>query len=46
MLAWIYEKLVSWADDYPWTDDEGNDYTRIDISLFLINGTHAYIAVL
>ncbi|KAI1422839.1 microsomal epoxide hydrolase [Xylaria sp. FL1777] len=21
-LAWIYEKLHDWADDYPWTDDE------------------------
>lgn len=23
LLAWVYEKLVSWTDDYPWTDDEG-----------------------
>ena len=23
VLAWIYEKLVGWADQYPWTDDEG-----------------------
>lgn len=23
LLAWIYEKLVSWSDSYPWTDDEG-----------------------
>lgn len=22
LLAWIYEKLVSWTDEYPWTDDE------------------------
>ena len=22
LLAWIYEKLHDWADDYPWTDDE------------------------
>ncbi|KAK7689790.1 hypothetical protein QCA50_006429 [Cerrena zonata] len=22
MLAWIYEKLIAWTDDYPWTDDE------------------------
>ncbi|OSD08597.1 alpha/beta-hydrolase [Trametes coccinea BRFM310] len=22
LLAWIYEKLVAWSDDYPWTDDE------------------------
>ena len=23
LLAWIYEKLVGWTDEYPWTDDEG-----------------------
>jgi hypothetical protein len=23
LLAWVYEKLVSWTDAYPWTDDEG-----------------------
>jgi hypothetical protein len=23
LLAWIYEKLVSWTDSYPWSDDEG-----------------------
>ncbi|KAH3514502.1 hypothetical protein KXW24_000090 [Aspergillus fumigatus] len=22
LLAWVYDKLHSWADDYPWTDDE------------------------
>ena len=22
LLAWIYEKLVEWTDDYPFTDDE------------------------
>ncbi|KAF8265862.1 alpha/beta-hydrolase [Lactarius quietus] len=22
LLAWIYEKLVTWTDAYPWTDDE------------------------
>lgn len=22
LLGWIYEKLVQWTDDYPWTDDE------------------------
>ncbi|KAL1747966.1 Alpha/Beta hydrolase protein [Schizophyllum fasciatum] len=22
LLAWIFEKLVSWTDHYPWTDDE------------------------
>ena len=23
LLAWIYEKMVLWSDDYAWTDDEG-----------------------
>lgn len=23
LLAWIYEKLVLWTDNYGWTDDEG-----------------------
>ncbi|EMD33630.1 hypothetical protein CERSUDRAFT_117746 [Gelatoporia subvermispora B] len=22
LLAWIYEKLVEWTDEYPWEDDE------------------------
>ncbi|KAH7872307.1 Alpha/Beta hydrolase protein [Lentinula edodes] len=22
LLAWIYEKLATWTDSYPWTDDE------------------------
>jgi hypothetical protein len=22
LLAWIYEKLIAWMDDYPWTDQE------------------------
>ncbi|KAJ3578863.1 hypothetical protein NPX13_g1702 [Xylaria arbuscula] len=22
LLAWIYEKLVDWTDDYPWTEEE------------------------
>jgi hypothetical protein len=22
LLAWIYEKLHDWTDDYPWSDDE------------------------
>jgi hypothetical protein len=24
LLAWFYEKLVIWTDDYKWTDDEGS----------------------
>ena len=27
LLAWIYEKLVLWSDDYKWTDDEGACFT-------------------
>jgi len=23
LLAWIYEKLVLWTDNYKWSDDEG-----------------------
>ena len=23
LLSWIYEKLVTWTDGYPFTDDEG-----------------------
>ena len=23
LLAWIYEKLVAWTDEYSWDDDEG-----------------------
>lgn len=26
LLAWIYEKLVRWTDEYPWTDDEGTPF--------------------
>ncbi|KAF7310174.1 putative epoxide hydrolase [Mycena indigotica] len=22
LLAWLYEKMVGWSDEYPWTDDE------------------------
>lgn len=22
LLAWIYEKMRDWSDDYPWTDEE------------------------
>ncbi|KAI0775497.1 alpha/beta-hydrolase [Trametes elegans] len=29
LLAWIYEKLVSWSDDYPWTDDEVIEWISI-----------------
>ncbi|EKM49656.1 uncharacterized protein PHACADRAFT_106742 [Phanerochaete carnosa HHB-10118-sp] len=32
LLAWIYEKLVTWTDDYPWTEEEV--LTWIHIYLF------------
>lgn len=28
LLAWIYEKLVTWTDSYPWTDDDGLFFVR------------------
>ncbi|KAI0643077.1 alpha/beta-hydrolase [Trametes meyenii] len=29
LLAWIYEKLVTWTDSYPWTDDEVLEWVSI-----------------
>ncbi|KAI0775496.1 alpha/beta-hydrolase [Trametes elegans] len=29
LLSWIYEKLVSWSDQYPWTDDEVLEWISI-----------------
>jgi hypothetical protein len=26
LLAWIYEKLIRWTDDYKWDDDEGKEF--------------------
>jgi hypothetical protein len=34
LLAWIYEKLVTWTDDYKWEDDEGT-HSRTLLSLQL-----------
>lgn len=34
LLAWIYEKLVNWSDEYPWSDDEGN--TSAAVPSFLV----------
>ncbi len=33
LLAWIYEKLVSWTDEYPWTDDEGASATALTCTM-------------
>lgn len=44
LLAWIYEKLHDWTDDYPWTDEEV--LTWISIYWFAtagpIGGTRLY----
>lgn len=29
LLAWIYEKLVNWTDEYKWDDDEGKHQDRM-----------------
>ncbi|KAA1473717.1 alpha/beta-hydrolase [Dentipellis sp. KUC8613] len=43
LLAWIYEKLVSWTDDYPWEDDE--ILTWISIFWFSRDGPAASIRI-
>lgn len=39
LLAWIYEKLIMWTDDYPWTDDE--ILTWVSIYYFSVAGPSA-----
>lgn len=39
LLAWIYEKLHAWTDEYPWTDDE--ILTWISIYALSKAGAHA-----
>lgn len=43
LLAWIYEKLHDWADDYPWTDDEV--LTWISIYAFSTAGADASVRI-
>ncbi|KAH9018182.1 Alpha/Beta hydrolase protein [Lactarius deliciosus] len=43
LLAWIYEKLVTWTDAYPWTDDE--ILTWISICWFSHAGPAASIRI-
>ncbi|EEB89788.1 hypothetical protein MPER_12080, partial [Moniliophthora perniciosa FA553] len=50
LLAWIYEKLVTWSDAYPWDDDEGGTelavvLTWISIFWFSRSGPTASIRV-
>ncbi|KAH8981702.1 alpha/beta-hydrolase [Lactarius akahatsu] len=43
LLAWIYEKLVTWTDAYPWTDDEV--LTWVSIYWFSRSGPAASIRI-
>ncbi|KAJ5721846.1 uncharacterized protein N7483_009780 [Penicillium malachiteum] len=41
LLAWIYEKLHDWSDDYPWTDDD--ILTWVSIYWFSLAGPEASV---
>ncbi|THC99846.1 hypothetical protein EYZ11_000658 [Aspergillus tanneri] len=43
LLAWIYDKLHAWSDDYPWTDDE--ILTWVSIYQFSTAGPAASIRI-
>ncbi|KAJ6028209.1 hypothetical protein N7540_003785 [Penicillium herquei] len=43
LLAWIYEKLHDWSDDYPWTDDE--ILTWVSIYWFSLAGPEASVRI-
>ncbi|KAL8783484.1 MAG: hypothetical protein Q9213_004621, partial [Squamulea squamosa] len=43
LLAWIYEKLHDWTDEYPWTDDE--ILTWVSIYLFSTAGPAASVRI-
>lgn len=43
LLAWIYEKLHDWTDNYPWTDDE--ILTWVSIYLFSTAGPAANLRI-
>jgi pimeloyl-ACP methyl ester carboxylesterase len=43
LLAWIYEKLHDWTDDYPWTDDEV--LTWISLYQFSTSGPAASVRI-
>ncbi|KAF9017545.1 alpha beta-hydrolase [Hymenopellis radicata] len=42
LLAWVYEKLLVWTDEYPWTDDEV--LTWISVYLFSKSWTYRVYA--
>ncbi|CAN8103242.1 unnamed protein product [Discula destructiva] len=43
LLAWIYEKLHDWTDNYPWTDDEV--LTWISLYAFSTAGADASVRI-
>ncbi|KAL8914703.1 MAG: hypothetical protein Q9171_000716 [Xanthocarpia ochracea] len=43
LLAWIYEKLHDWTDDYPWTEDE--ILTWVSVYLFSTAGPAASLRI-
>lgn len=43
LLAWIYEKLHDWTDEYPWTDDE--ILTWVSIYYFSTAGPSAHVRI-
>ncbi|KAF9453152.1 alpha/beta-hydrolase [Macrolepiota fuliginosa MF-IS2] len=43
LLGWIYEKLLAWTDDYPWTEDEV--LTWISIYWFSRSGPTASVRI-
>ncbi|KAJ5634838.1 hypothetical protein N7528_002680 [Penicillium herquei] len=43
LLAWIYEKLHDWSDDYPWTDDD--ILTWVSIYWFSLAGPEASVRI-
>jgi hypothetical protein len=51
LLAWIYEKLVTWTDSYPWTDDEGElkparSHLKLQTQLNWFHSTHVDLDLL
>ena len=43
LLAWIYEKLQDWTDNYPWTNDE--ILTWVSMYQFLVAGLAASVRI-
>ena len=46
LLAWIYEKLVTWTDSYSWTDDEGASNTHFTLYIIPNLNSTGFFAVL